>query len=75
MFRGFELNISDWDIKKYHALGIKVFEHYKPKVNKVLDAYLKENKALDGAKMQEDWFPEVKADIFLSSLSKISVAA
>lgn len=66
MYRGFELDIKNWDISAYHAQGLKVFEFFKPKVTSVLDTYLKENKALDGDKMREDWFPQVNADIFIS---------
>jgi len=69
MYRGFELNINDWDIAAYHSQGIQVFDFFKPKVTSVLDSYIKANKALDGAKMQEDWFPAVNADIFISHSS------
>lgn len=66
MYRGFELEINDWDINSYHAQGLKVFEFFENKVTPVLDKYLKENKALDGDAMRKDWFPEVEADIFIS---------
>jgi len=66
MYRGFELEINGWDIDTYYAQGIKMFEFFENKVTPVLDKYLKENKALDGDAMRKDWFPEVKADIFIS---------
>jgi hypothetical protein len=66
MYRGFELEINDWNIDSYYAQGLKVFDFYKDKVTPVLDDYLKDNKALDGDAMRKDWFPEVKADIFIS---------
>lgn len=66
MHRGFELDINNWDILSHYDQGLKVFNHYKPKVQKVLDQYLKENESLDGDKMREDWFPEVNADVFIS---------
>ena len=66
MYRGFELDINDWDISNYHAQGLKVFDFFKNKVTPVLDSYIKDNKALDGDAMRKDWFPEVEADIFIS---------
>jgi hypothetical protein len=66
MYRGFELDIIEWELSSYREVGIKLYEKFRPKVTSVLDEYLKENKVLDGDKMREDWFPLVKADIFIS---------
>jgi hypothetical protein len=66
MYRGFELDINDWDISTYQAQGLKVFEYFKNKVTPVLDSYIKNNMVLDGDAMRKDWFPEVEADIFIS---------
>jgi hypothetical protein len=66
MYRGFEINLTDWDINPYHLQGVKVFNFYQSKVTSVLDTYLKQNKSLDGEKMREDWFPQVGAEIFIS---------
>jgi hypothetical protein len=66
MYRGFELDIKDWNISSCHSQGIKVFEYFKPMVMPVLDTYLKENEALDGDKMRDNWFQQVDADIFIS---------
>jgi hypothetical protein len=66
MYRGFEIDIKNWDIEVYHEIGVKIFEKYKPKVVSVLDSYLKQNMALDGEKMRADWFPLVNSDIFIS---------
>lgn len=70
MYRGFELDINDWDISPYREQGLNVFNYFEPKVQKVLDEYLKDNKSLDGEKMREDWFPEVDADVFISHSHK-----
>ncbi len=67
MYRGFELNIKDWKIgDSYEALGASQYEKYKRETSTFLKQYLTKNGALDGAKMQEEWFPEVDADIFIS---------
>lgn len=67
MYRGFELNIKDWKIADtYEALGASQYEKYKRETSAFLEQYLTKNGALDGAKMQEEWFPQVDADIFIS---------
>jgi hypothetical protein len=67
MYRGFELNIKDWKIDaSYEALGATLYEKYKRDTSSFLEQYLTKNGALDGAKMQEQWFPQVDADIFIS---------
>ena len=67
MYRGFELNIKDWKIDAtYEAIGASQYEKYKRETSAFLEQYLTKNEALDGAKMQEEWFPQVDADIFIS---------
>jgi hypothetical protein len=67
MYRGFELNIKDWNIDAtYEALGNAQYAKYKRDTSAFLEQYLTKNGALDGAKMQEEWFPQVDADIFIS---------
>jgi hypothetical protein len=70
MFGGFELDINGWDISPYKQQGLNVFDYFKPKVERVLNEYLKDNKSLDGDKLREDWFPEVDADVFISHSHK-----
>ena len=53
MYRGFELEINDWDINSYHAQGLKMFEFFENKVTPVLDKYLKENKSSFSKKNQK----------------------
>ncbi len=67
MYRGFELNIKDWKIDAtYEAIGASQYEKYKRETSAFLEQYLTKNGALDGAKMQEEWFPLIDADIFIS---------
>lgn len=66
MYRGFELDIKDWNIDEYRSVGNVLYELKRNQATVILDKYLKENKALDGDAMRKDWFPEIDADIFIS---------
>ena len=66
MYTGFNLeNISvpgipltkEWDV---------LFNEHKRKMHSTLHGYTTQNGMIDGKKMQADWFPEVKANIFIS---------
>lgn len=66
MYTGFNLeNISvpeihltkEWDV---------LFSEYKRKMHSTLHEYTTQNGMIDGKKIQDDWFPEVKANIFIS---------
>lgn len=71
MYRGFELK----DLKKsffgdnfrnYYSTGKSNFEGYKSEIQRTLKAFENSDKSLNGDKMQSNWFPQIKADIFLS---------
>lgn len=65
MYRGFNLK-TNFTFEEYSELGEGLYETYKNNVRNKLDKYLSKNGILDGSAMQEDWFPEIKADIFIS---------
>lgn len=64
MFIGFNLEAPFKN--EYFTSGQKVFNKYRTDIKKELDGYLLEDGSIDGSKMQSDWFPNVKADIFIS---------
>ncbi|BCS85031.1 hypothetical protein prwr041_09240 [Prevotella herbatica] len=43
-----------------------LFEEQKTEIRSALDKYITKDGVIDGHLIQEDWFPEVKADIFIS---------
>ena len=68
MFRGFNIDLN-WNEKydnDFYAIGKKVFASYENDVKDNLKNYTLMNGVLDGTKMQDDWFPQIDADIFLS---------
>ena len=73
MFIGFDLNISknsnifNGSIDYYDCIniGTKHLEEQKAVYQKELEDYIKD-KEVDGTKMQDEWFPQVEADVFIS---------
>lgn len=65
MFTGFNLKTQE-EFQKYYSIGNNMYNDMKNDVEKSLDTYIGQNGSLNGSKMQEDWFPQIKADIFIS---------
>lgn len=71
MYRGFNLKIEDeLEIHQYYETGLVIFENLKKAVQPELKNYVLPEGNLDGNKIMEDWFPEVKSHIFLSHSHK-----
>lgn len=76
MFVGFNLNISEnffvtqsKSFEEYQKIGKEHIEVPKKTIEKSLEKYVNDD-VIAGSKMQNDWFPEINADIFLSHSSK-----
>lgn len=54
----------------YYNIGRKIFEENKSSINEILLEYTDVDGVLDISKIEKDWFPNVKADIFLSHSHK-----
>jgi hypothetical protein len=66
MYIGFELNILNTSFPDYYQAGKTIYDENKRTIKLELNKFLLPNGSLDGSKMQENWFPQVKADIFIS---------
>tara|TARA_R110002072_G_scaffold59514_1_gene151491 strand:- start:86184 stop:86972 length:789 start_codon:yes stop_codon:yes gene_type:complete len=67
MYRGFNLKIeNEIEFNDYHIFGLEIFKTLKESVATNLTNYLVPDGVLDGNKIMDDWFPEVKSHIFLS---------
>lgn len=69
MFRGFNLNL-DFKDQSYYDSGLKFLERNNSRVRQKIRSFLNPDGSLDGTKMQEDWFPLIEADIFVSHSHK-----
>lgn len=66
MYKGFNLTTTG-DMFEEHSKHIdKFYDNLKIKVEENLNSYICENGNLDGDKIINDWFPEVKTHVFIS---------
>lgn len=68
MYRGFNLDLNwkpEYD-DNFFDLGKKMFDANSIKVKETLTSFVLNDGTLDGSKMQSNWFPQVKSDIFIS---------
>ncbi|MCT4673679.1 MAG: hypothetical protein N4A37_10620 [Prolixibacteraceae bacterium] len=74
MYTGFNLEYVDFltppQQKYYLNKGKELFKNYSNEIENNLDDLILKNGHIDGQKMQEDWFPDVNADVFLSHSHK-----
>src|SRR4051812_42196797 len=66
MYRGFNLQLKLAEDIKYYKIGKNIFADQKKYVEANLEKFLLTNKSLNGTGIQESWFPEIDAHIFLS---------
>lgn len=75
MYRGFNLLLEDNffnrdSFKTLQEIGSESISHQKAKVIEKISSFANEDNSLDGSKMQENWFPQIEADIFISHSHK-----
>lgn len=71
MYRGLEIKVnSNFFTKEYFteliSSGTNRYASTKKEVEEVISSFTLKNGNIDGTKMQSNWFPQIKADIFLS---------
>lgn len=68
MHSRFKLNL-DYDFSSFYDKGKRLYDHNCASVKRSLDSFL-EGGRLNGNQLQEHWFPQINADIFLSHSHK-----
>lgn len=71
MYRGFNLLLENNcfernNFEDLQEVGFESFSNQKAKIIEKISSFADEDGFLDGSKMQENWFPQVKAGIFIS---------
>lgn len=67
MFAIFNLNLTQNQIdEEYRKYGLDQKIITEEKTHQALDRYLLKDGSLDASAIEEDWFPEISADVFLS---------
>lgn len=70
MYQGFDVNITQGVLNSSKDTAKEMFDSFDKTIKKSLDEYIGDDGILSGEKMQKDWFPEIKADIFISHAHK-----
>lgn len=73
MYATFKMELPNFDgdeFNSYYRYGIDYFKTQKKEVDKSLDNYLSSNGIIEASKVENDWFPSIKADVFLSHSHK-----
>lgn len=77
MYKAFKLDgkelINSIDsplMEHYKTLGKKEFETIKASINTNLEAFMDDDGVIDGAKLSNNWFPQIGADVFISHSHK-----
>lgn len=65
MFAGFNLETEEMFLE-YKALGESLFNENKQQVEREFEKFIREDGSIDGTAMQDNWFPQINADIFIS---------
>ncbi|MGQ4668795.1 hypothetical protein ACUIJN_23725 [Metabacillus halosaccharovorans] len=65
MFTGFDLSLEEFD-SSFKEHGNKIFNLNKKRVEKELTDFLESDGSINGTSMQNNWFPQFEADVFIS---------
>lgn len=65
MHRGFNLFFDDYDHDDY-KIGLDLYSKHKDRVGTKIGNFKNIDGTLNGSKMQANWFPPIKADVFIS---------
>jgi hypothetical protein len=69
MYRGFNVEYNKHN-ETYFSIGEKMFEEKRKIISKEIEPFLNQDKSLSASRLQENWFPSIKSDIFLSHSHK-----
>ena len=73
MFATFKMDLPSFEMdlqKICYNSGLEVYSAHKRKIEESLDKYLSSDGELMASEIEKDWFPFIKADVFLSHSHK-----
>lgn len=74
MYRGFNLLLEDncfeGDFEALKGIGLDSFSSQQTSIEETINSFVRNDGSLDGSLMQANWFPQIKADIFISHSHK-----
>lgn len=75
MYRGFNLLLENNFFRERYfetlkGIGLDSFSSQQTSIEETINSFVRNDGSLDGSMMQADWFPQIKADIFISHSHK-----
>ena len=75
MYRGFNLllennSFREGDFETLKGIGLDSFSSQQTSIEETINSFVRNDGSLDGSIMQANWFPQIKADIFISHSHK-----
>jgi hypothetical protein len=70
MYRGFNLKVKYKDNNKLREIGLNLNNEFQEEIKRKIDGFVLNEGLLSATSIMEDWFPQIKADIFLSHSHK-----
>lgn len=75
MYRGFNLLLEENCFEEgyfeaFKKVGLRSFSSQKTSIKEKINSFVRNDGSLDGSMMQANWFPQIKADIFISHSHK-----
>lgn len=75
MYRGFNLSLErkvfkEEDFEDLREIGFQSLTCQKATIEGIINSFIDDDGFLDGSKMQANWFPQIKADVFISHSHK-----
>lgn len=59
-------NIGDYDKAHYKRIGERKYKEFDSTMKEKLNTFIKDNGIIDGTAMRNEWFNQIKVDVFLS---------
>lgn len=69
MFAGFNLHMDEVN-SRFEKIGKEIYQNNKRIVEKELDEFIESDGSIDGTELQNHWFPQINADVFISHSHK-----
>ena len=66
MYRSFNIKNTPDKMNDYYTVGNELYKKFKSEIDIKLKNYISQDGVIDGERIQEEWFSEINADIFIS---------
>lgn len=70
MHRGFNLELDEKFDNYFYYIGKSLYSDYKNIISATLEDFANNDGSLNASTMKENWFPQIKADVFISHSHK-----